>query len=228
MKISLCLLTLNEIHGCKADVPLLPLDQFDEVYTIDGGSKDGTCEYLSDMGIKVFQQDEPGYNNAYISAFRRCTTDAVVLFHPKGSIEPDVVRQFRTYLEDEYELVIASRMAKGAVNEEDQQFFKPRKWFVLGLALMAKLAWQREGNTVWDVLHGLRAVKKEAFSRIAPLDKGLSIDLELVARAYKLKLKRVEFPVVERPRLHGSTHFNAFSTGRALLRYFIFELLRRE
>ena len=66
----------------------MPLDQFEEVFAIDGGSTDGTCEYLTSLGIAVYRQDAPGYNAAYLSAFRRCSTDALLMFHPKGSIDP--------------------------------------------------------------------------------------------------------------------------------------------
>ena len=41
MTISLCLITWNEIQGCKHDIPLLDKKQFEEIYCIDGGSTDG-------------------------------------------------------------------------------------------------------------------------------------------------------------------------------------------
>ena len=88
MRLTLCLLTWNEIGGCRTDVPHLPLDHFQEVFAIDGGSTDGTCEYLGARGIPVYPQDARTYNAAYITAFRRCTTDALVIYHPKGSINP--------------------------------------------------------------------------------------------------------------------------------------------
>lgn len=50
MTISLCLLVRNELEGCKADLPRLPLKEFDEVYGVDGGSSDGTVEYLEYTG----------------------------------------------------------------------------------------------------------------------------------------------------------------------------------
>ena len=102
MKLSLCLLTWNEVRGCRHDVPLIKREHFDEIYAIDGGSTDGTVEYLQSQGISVYRQDKPGYNNAYLSAFRRCSTDALVLFHPKGSVDPEEILKFRQYLEDGY------------------------------------------------------------------------------------------------------------------------------
>jgi len=46
MKVSLCLIVWNELLGCQTDVPNLPLDEFDEVFAVDGGSTDGTVAYL--------------------------------------------------------------------------------------------------------------------------------------------------------------------------------------
>jgi glycosyltransferase involved in cell wall biosynthesis len=227
MKLSLCLLTWNEVKGCQHDVPLISREHFDEIYAIDGGSTDGTVEYLQSQGIPVYRQDKPGYNNAYLSAFRRCSTDALIMYHPKGTVDPQVTLEFRRFLEDGYDLVIASRNIAGAANEEDIRIFKPRKWFVTGLALTAGVLWKREGSMIWDVLHGCRAMRKDAFFAIEPLQDCLSIDIEMVIRAYRKRLRRIEFPVHEKPRLHGETHFKAFPTGLLVLRYLVQELGRK-
>ena len=226
LRISLCLLTWNEIDGCRHDVPLLPRGAFDEIFAIDGGSTDGTIEFLEAQGIPVFQQEIRGYNGAYLSAFRRCSTDALVIFHPKGSIDPAVVLKYAPYFAQGYDLVVASRLIAGSVNEEDGSLLRPRKWFVRALALTASILWQRDRDMIWDVLHGCRGARRDAFFRMDPLEKGLSIDIEMVVRAYRLRLRRVEFPVAEKARLAGETHFKAWSTGKALLRYLMSELKR--
>jgi glycosyltransferase involved in cell wall biosynthesis len=221
-------LTWDEIEGCRQDVPRLPLDQFEEVYAIDGGSRDGTREYLTSVGIAVHRQDLPGYNGAYLSAFRRCTTDALLMFHPKGSIDPATVLQARPLLEGGADLVIASRLIAGGANEEDNRLLKPRKWFVVALGLIASALWNREGRRIRDVLHGYRAMRRDAFFAISPLATGVTMDLEMVARSYKKRLRQVEFPVRERPRPRRGTHFPALATGRKLLQYLWFELKRAD
>jgi glycosyltransferase involved in cell wall biosynthesis len=224
--ISLCLLTWNEIDGCRSDVPRLPRDTFQEVFAVDGGSTDGTVEYLASQGITVHRQPKHGYNQAYIHAMECCTSDALALYHPKGNIDPHELLKFRPLLEAGNDLVIASRMSVGARNEEDDRLIRPRKWFVLSLALIAAALWRRKGPIVWDVLHGLRAMRRRRFFAIEPLQTGLSIDLELVVRSYRLGFRIAEFPVREWRRAAGKTHFQAIPTGLHLVRYLWNEIKR--
>ncbi|MDP1622348.1 MAG: glycosyltransferase [Bacteroidales bacterium] len=227
MTIGLCLLVYNELEGCKQALPLIRFDQFDEVFAVDGGSTDGTIEYLKSMGVEVRVQPKKGYNAAYIFAFESSGSDALIFFHPKGTIHPDQTLDFRSYFNTGFDLVIASRIIKGSQNEEDHQFFKFRKWFVVFLGLVAGVIWRREGVFIWDVLHGFRGITRKAFLEIEPIDHGLSMDLEMVVRSYKKNFKRVEFPVQESSRQSGETHFKPFPTAIRLFRYMLFELGRK-
>ena len=138
MKVALCLITWNEIEGCKHDVPQIDRSKFDEIYCIDGGSTDGTIEYLESQGIPVYRQTAKGLNQACKDGADHCHCDAFVFFHPKGSIPVEDAYKFRKFYEDGYEFVVGSRMMKGARNEEDDKLIKPRKWFVLCLGLLQR------------------------------------------------------------------------------------------
>jgi len=228
VKISLCLIVWNELKGCQADVPRLPREQFDEVFAVDGGSTDGTAEYLESMGIPVYRQPKRGLNAAYVHANDMATGEAVVVFFAKGTLPVDDVLKFRPLFDAGNELVVASRQLAGSVNEEDEHLVRPRKWAVLGLAWLAALIWRREGYVVRDVLHGFKGWTRSAFSVMKVLDHGLSIDIEMVVRSYKLRLKRCEFPTRELARGYGETHFKIWPTGKRLLAYLWFELNRRD
>lgn len=226
--VSLCLLTLNEIDGCRHDVPHLPVDQFDEVYAVDGGSDDGTVAYLETQGIRVINQPVPGYNQAYICAFENCTSDALVVFHPKGSIDPRAVLEFRPLFATGNDLIIATRMADGARNEEDNHLLRPRKWFVLGLGALSALLWRHRGPVIWDVLHGFRGMRRDRFFAIDPVPDDLTLDLEMIVRSYRKGFRMTEFPVKERKRIVGETHFAAIPTGWRYLVYLSREIRRQD
>lgn len=223
VKISLCLLIWNEMEGCKLDVPNLPRDAFEEVFAVDGGSTDGTVEFLQSCDIPVHRQLAPGLNAAYWHAIEVSRADAVVFFFPKGTLPPEDLHQFRPLLETGCDIVIASRNIAGASNEEDNHFFKPRKWLVTMLGVIVALIWKREGWRVCDVLHGVRAITVDGFRAMNPSRTGLSIDLETVVRSYRLRLRRAEFPIKEVSRPFGQTHFRIFPTGLKLLCYLTLE-----
>jgi glycosyltransferase involved in cell wall biosynthesis len=228
MKITLCLLTKNETAGCQHDVPQIKREMFDEIYAIDGGSNDGTIEYLNSIGIPVYIQPKKGLNAACVYAFEKCKTDALIFFHPKGSVPVSDTEKFRQFFERGYDLVIASRNIKGARNEEDGMFIKHRKWFVLFLAMVSAALFRKEGPFIRDILHGFRGVTVKGFKIIDPVDYGVSIDLEMVSRAYKNRLKIIEFPTIEGKRLAGTSNFKALPTGWKLLKYFPREIFRKD
>lgn len=226
MTVALCLITWNELAGCRHDIPLIDRSQFEEIYCIDGGSTDGTVEYLEEQGIPVYKQTTKGLNQACKDGAERCTCDAFVFFHPKGSIPVEDTYKFRRYFEEGYDLVIGSRMLKESHNEEDGRLFKPRKWFVLGLGMFSAVLFRREGNRIKDVLHGFRGMKKDKFLALDISDFSPSVDIEMVSRSYKLRMKRIEFPTREQERISGTTHFKAFPTGKKLIKYMFWEITR--
>lgn len=228
MKVSLCLIVWNELQGCQHDVPLLPLDAFDEVFAVDGGSTDGTVAYLEGLGIPVHRQPKRSLNAAYVHANAMATGDAVVVFFPKATLPTPDLLKFRPLFNAGNQLVVASRQVKGSVNEEDEHLLRPRKWAVRGLAMLAALIWRREGHLVRDVLHGFKGWTRTAFEDMKVLDHGLSIDIEMVVRSYKLQLRRTEFATSELARGYSETHFKIWPTGKRLLAYLWFELRRHD
>jgi glycosyltransferase involved in cell wall biosynthesis len=228
MSITLCLLTLNELKGCQIDVPKIKLSDFDEVFVIDGGSKDGTVEYLEQNGLRVYPQKKRGLNAAHWEAIHNCQTDYLISYHPKGTTSYEDTLKLKKAMEnDGYDFVVASRNIANGYNEEDSGLLKPRKWFVTCLAILTALRWCREGNRIWDVLHGFRGVRKSVFLRMNPPQDGFTIDLAMVIEAYKKRIKRLEIPTTELPRLYGETHFKAIPTGIELLKYLFKEMLSR-
>ena len=225
-KVSLCLMVWNERKGCQVDVPKLPSESFLEVYAVDGGSTDGTVEYLEMQGIPVYRQPVRSLNAAYHYAVELCKGEALVVYFPKGNIDPACVLDIAYNLSKRIEFVVASRNILGAKNEEDNQMFKFRKWGVTILSAIASLLWRREGKMVKDVLHGVKGFSLSAFNKMAISKTGVTIDLEMTVRSYRFKIPRKEIPVVECKRINGESHFPIFRTARCLAEFLWEEIWR--
>ena len=127
-------------------------------------------------------------------------------------------------LEKGADMAIASRMMKGAYNEEDEHCFRPRKWVNLAFTLIANLLWNR-GPYITDTINGYRGGRREAFRRMSPDAAGFVIEYQLSMRAVKLGLRVAEIPTRENPRLGGESTAKSFPTGLVFLRQLAKEIL---
>ncbi|HBE01944.1 MAG: hypothetical protein A2096_08900 [Spirochaetes bacterium GWF1_41_5] len=223
MKITLVLLTLNEAIGIKKLVGRIPYNAVDEVIAIDGGSIDGTLEIMSENKIKVYGQAVRGRGEAFREAFRRAQGDALIFFSPDGNENPEDIPRFREYLESGSDLVIATRMVKGARNEEDDQVIKLRKWVNNAFTLAANIIWNKK-KYVTDTINGFRAITKKTWNILALDGPGYTIEYQSSIRAFKRGLKISEFPTIEMNRFDDREGSPALPTGMAFIKIFLHEL----
>lgn len=228
MKIALCLLTLNEIDGCKHDVPLIKKisKKIDEIFVVDNGSTDGTIEYLKKQGITVYSRPGISYNKMHAIAVEKTKSDAVIFFPPKGTNSVRHILKFRKLFDEGYELIVASRTIKGGRNEEDKNLLKPRKWLTIVLGFVSSLRWKREGNTIYDCLHVFRGTTVKSFNKSKIYKEGQTFDIDQIVKSYKIRSKRIEFPTTERPRTSGETHFKTVPFGVKIFKYFLKEAFK--
>lgn len=223
MKISLCLFVKNEKFGLLKDLNFIKSLGFYEVFAVDAGSVDGSRQILDDNKILVIKQHRKGYNQAYLVALEYFSGDAIIFFHPKGSISADNIKILADFLNQGNDLVIASRMLKTSYNEEDEKIFKPRKKFGELLSILAWNKWNNNANfhfRITDPLHGFRGFSKNFASTLNIIPEGSTADLGIVRHCYKFNYKFHEFAVEEKSREYGKTNFPAIKTGLPLL-YFL-------
>lgn len=223
MKISLVILTLNEIVGLQSIFERIPLNAVDEILAVDGGSTDGTIEFLRSKNVPVYFQDVKGRGEAFRVAFRKATGDALILFSPDGNEDPADIPKFKPLLEQGNDIVIATRMVKGARNEEDDSWFRPRKWVNHSFTILANLFWNRQ-KFVTDTINGFRAITKKTWNEIALDGPGYTIEYQGSIRAFKKKLKIAEFPTIESKRIDNGFGSPSFDTGMAFIKIFFYEL----
>ena len=225
MKIALCILTYNERPCLEIILPKVPKPEaeagYDCLYAIDGGSTDGTLDFYRERGVPVVLQERRGRGDAFQQAFRRIDADAYIFFSPDGNEDVADLPKFRPLLEAGGDLVIASRMMKGARNEEDDQLLKWRKWANNAFNLAANLLFRRQGLFITDSINGYRAITRTAAQRLNLDALDYTIEYQMTIRALKNRMKVVEFPTVEGQRISGKTQARSIPTGlRFLARLF--------
>lgn len=227
MKFSLVILTLNEIDGLNGIFNKIPLEAVDEIFAVDGGSTDGTLDFFKKNHIKVLPQQSKGRGEAFRIAAQEAKGDVLIFFSPDGNEDPTDIPKFKSYFNKEYDLVIASRMMKGAHNEEDSRFFKWRKWANNIFNVMANIAFRRKGPFVTDSINGFRAITKSAFQSLRLDGKGYTIEYQMTIKAFKKGLKITEFPTHESTRIGGESQAKSIPTGLKFLELFLKELFEK-
>jgi len=217
MKRSLVLLSFNEIEAAPKVLAGVPLSAAEDVFVVDGGSQDGTVELLRSKGLRVVVQEERGRGVAFRIGMREARGEHVVFYSLDGNEDPADIPRLFAKLEEGFDMAIASRMMRGAYNEEDGQILRLRKWVNQTFTLIANILWNR-GPYVTDTINGYRGVSKAAFEKMAPDAKGFVIEYQLSIRAMKLGLKVAEIPTRENPRAGGESTAKSLPTGIVFLK----------
>jgi glycosyltransferase involved in cell wall biosynthesis len=221
MKIALVIFTRNERENSEKIYPLIPFKDVTKTYVIDGNSTDGTRDFWRKKKIRVYGQKYKGVGGAYESAFRNTKEDALIFFHPDGNMNVKDIPKFVNRLKKGQEFIIATRMIKGAKNEEDDQLFKPRKWFCQILGFFANVIWSEEGNEITDITQGFRAISRNVYQKLEiTVPDAIAPDFEQVIKILKLNSKIDEFPTKEEKRIYGQTSMTSFKTGMANIKVF--------
>lgn len=228
MKTALCLLTLNEKECLEKILPSIPQPSeengFDEIYAIDGGSTDGTLDFLKEKNIPVVGQSKRGRGEAFHEAFRNINADLFIFFSPDGNEDPKDIPKFKKFFNDGADLVIASRMMKASYNEEDDLIFKWRKWANNSFNILANLFFRRKGSFVTDSINGFRGLTRETYNKLQLSAQDYTIEYQMTIRAFKKKLQIQEFATHEGERIAGETGAPSIPTGLRFIKRFITEI----
>lgn len=224
LKRALVLLTFNEIEALPKLFDRIPLSAADEVFAVDGGSKDGTVEYLRSKGVHVLEQPRRGRGCAFSVALDATSADVLCYYSPDGNEDPqDIPKVFAKLEEGGYDLVVASRMCRGAHNEEDEKLVKARKWVNQAFTFLANIVWNR-GPYVTDTINGFRAVRADSFRRCECRVDGFVIEYLMSMRMMKLGMRIGEIATYEHPRLGGTSTAHSWPTGVEFARQFLKEV----
>ena len=226
IKRGLILLTLNEIEGLRRLWNRIPFSEADEVLAVDGGSRDGTVEFLREQNVPVVLQDKPGRGEAFRTGVGASRAEFLLFFSPDGNEDPQDIPKLYACLERGCDMAVASRFLPQSRNEEDEKLLRLRAWANRAFTRIANLFFNRCGSYVTDTINGYRAIRRRAFLKIRPSACDFSIEYQMTIRAMKLGLPLAEIPTREGNRIGGASKAPSFSTGLRFLRTLLHEIYK--
>lgn len=222
IKASLAIINKNDCAGLERIYFQIPIEELYEVFVIDGQSTDHTVDFCRKHAIRCIVQDKLGRGDAFRLAAREAKGDSIIFLSSDGNENPTDIPKFIQLLEQGNDLVIASRLAKGAHNKDDGRFFPIRKWMLYLFTLIVNIAWKSNLTDVWN---GYRAFNKDKFQKLPTTANNNLIELQQTIRALKRGYKVAEFPSIEGPRIAGKTQNPLLKTGIGLIGILLEELI---
>jgi dolichol-phosphate mannosyltransferase len=207
--------TLNEEEGIGEVVRQVPdrIDDHDvQVFVLDGGSDDGTCEVAEEAGAKVIEQHYTGAKGSAVrQAFDDINAEYFVMLDGDGSYLPGEMEiVLRPVMEGEADHVIGTRLAnreKGALPRLN----------LLGNLFFNRLVSLVYGREIRDMLSGYRAFSDDFVSKIALVSDGFGIETEMTILTVDSDARLEQVPVTYRKR-KGHSKLHPFSDGWKIFR----------
>jgi glycosyltransferase involved in cell wall biosynthesis len=189
-----CIPAYNE-EATIAKVIIQAKKYADKVIVCDDGSSDYTGEIAERLGAEVIRHERNmGKGAAFRSLFKRAReldADVMVTLDADGQHDArDIPRVVKPILEGEADVVVGSRYVGEALAAEG---IPPRRR--LGLKFIGGFVKRLGKLPVRDTQSGFRAYGPRAISTLLPAEMDMSVDSEVLMRAYEQGLRLMEVPI---------------------------------
>lgn len=219
---AIVLLVFNEIDGLAQVWEQIPLEQFRYTVAVDGGSTDGSREFLAAKGITILEQPISGRGVAFRVAAEALDCDRLIFYSPDGNEDPLDIIKLDDLLLEGADLAIASRFAKGAVNEE-ADLIRPRARVNQALTWVANKLFG-QADYITDTINGFRALRRKDLLDLQTTVKRFPIEYQISIRAMTRGWKIAEIPTIEGQRAGGESKAISWPVGKDHIKVLLTEL----
>ncbi len=213
---------MNEEEGCRAIIPKIKKEWYDQLLVVDNRSTDKTVEVCKNFGAEVVMQKGKGLNAAFREVWPLIKGDIVITFSPDGNSIAEKIPELIEKMKEGYDMVIASRYKDNAKSYDDTLITGFGNW------LFTKSINFFHGSKYTDAMVMFRAYKKNIWYDL-DLDKYMTsygiyeklfftevgIEPLLSIRCAKAKLKTSEIAADEPDRIGGRSKLQIIRWGLA-------------
>ncbi len=200
---------LNEAESIEVLLLQIPRGLFSQIIVVDNGSQDSTAEVARARGAQVVLEPRRGYGQACLAGLAELhpETTAVAFIDADLSDDPaDLEPLVRFFEHGKWELVVGSRVLGNAEPGSLAPLQRFGNWLTTRLI---RLLW---GASFTD-LGPLRILARGALKRLDLCNRNFGWNVEMQAKAARLKLKVAEIPVHYRRRRFGRSKISGTVWG---------------
>jgi glycosyltransferase involved in cell wall biosynthesis len=213
VRVSVIIPTLNEA-ACLPDVlHSLPRDVA-ETIIVDGLSSDGTIDVALACrpDAKVVLQTVRGKGAALRAGLEAATGEIVVMMDADGSTNPDEIPRFVEALMNGADFAKGSRFLPGGGTNDMPRLRRFGNGMLVGLTNLLF------GTRYTDITYGYNAIWRDLSAALALEIDGWAMEIVGNIRAARHRLRVVEVPSFEEPRVAGEAKLQTFSAGWSILK----------
>jgi glycosyltransferase involved in cell wall biosynthesis len=182
---------LNEAESIGLVLNRLPSGLFSQIIVVDNGSDDGTSEVAQAAGAEVVREQRRGYGQACLAGLAHLAprVHAVAFMDADLSDDPtDLEQLVRLFADGEWDMIIGSRVLGSAEPGSLTPLQRFGNWLT---TLLIRRIW----HVSFTDLGPMRILSREALDRLQLQDRDFGWNVEMQAKAARLKLRVTEIPV---------------------------------
>ena len=218
VRISVVIPVRNESQNLYYILPRIP-SIVSEVILVDGHSTDDTIDVAKQLqpAIRIIEQKGQGKGDAVRLGFAACTGDIIVMLDGDGSTDPQEIPRFVQALLQGNDFAKGSRFIAGGGSTDITPLRRLGNYALC--QLLNLLFWIRFS----DLCYGYNAFWRTCLESIELDSSGFEVETQISLRIHKARLKIIEVPSMEHPRIYGQSNLRTFRDGWRVLKTIVKE-----